>query len=107
MRSILYHAILVSAVNKEDIHIAYRKARAIFGDLTSEIVESRRSALYSFFIAPDGFSEGSEWFQEEKARRQEFQEWLEAEDALFVDWAEVAYGPKIVVSKIQEERDKQ
>lgn len=100
MGSIIYHAILVSAVNKEDIQIVHRKARSIFGDLVSEIVESRRSAVYSFFIAPDGFSESSEWFKEEKARRQEFQEWLEAEDTLFVDWAEVAYGPRMVVSKI-------
>lgn len=82
MGYIRHNAIVVTAdgnnLARERLNIAYKKAKELFGDLVSEIVDSPWNKHRSFFIAPDGSKEGWEPSNEFDLKRTEFADFLDS-----------------------------
>jgi hypothetical protein len=75
MGYIKHHGIAVTSYGK-DICKAHKKAKKIFGDRTSEILNSEMNNYQSFFIAPDGSKEGWEESNAGDNQRKSFVKWV-------------------------------
>lgn len=95
MGFIAHHAIICTSWDKESLEDARTKAVEIFGsEAVSLVAASQMNGYGSFFVAPDGSKEG--WVDSDLGdqKRNEFLDWLSAEDQseLFADCVEVQYG---------------
>jgi hypothetical protein len=96
MGYIKHHTIVVTSWKKDYINDARNKAIGLFKDLASAdslvspILEGIVNTQYSFFIAPDGSSEG--WSESDQCNhaRNEYLNWLESNNR--VDFVEVMFG---------------
>ena len=105
MGFIAHNAVICTSFQKEKIWKAHVKAAELFGDLVSNLVESKINGYSSFFIAPDGSKEG--WSESDKydELRGEFEQWLRQErdnDDLWIDWVDVKYGGDLEKDYIEE-----
>lgn len=90
-----HHAVLVTCWSQKTAKRARRKARRLFRELVSKIVESPLNGFWTFFVAPDGSKE--EWDESfaYDRRRAAFVAWLRrqaSEHNTLLDWVEVQYG---------------
>src|SRR5262245_53808179 len=79
---------------------AHDKAKEIFGNRVSEIIEPQVNGECSFFVGPDGSKEGWNASEEGNQQRAKFIEWLRSNSALYLDWIEVEFGGDGGVGKI-------
>ncbi len=91
MGMIVHNAIMVTECSESCMEKAYTKAKEIFGDLCSEIINSPFNGYQSFFIAPDGSKEGWEDSDIFDRKRGDFFEWW-TEQGLSGDVVELTYG---------------
>ncbi|WP_439132501.1 hypothetical protein [Polaribacter sp.] len=76
MGYIKHHAITVTSSIDELIKEAHSKAKDIFKERTSEILNSKTNGYKSFFIAPDGSKEGWEESNKGNKQRNTFVDWI-------------------------------
>jgi len=57
MGMIRHHAIVVTSFYKEEAHHWQSEAKAIFGQLVSDVIPGTHNGYFSFMIAPDGSKE--------------------------------------------------
>jgi hypothetical protein len=99
MGTMRHHGMLVTTLNEDLAKRAHAKAVELFGDLVSEMKESKVNGYMSFAvfaIFPDGSKEGWGDSDEGDANRAKFKAWLQAplyEDGYSpFDWVDVQYG---------------
>lgn len=90
----LHHAIIVTAEIEGHINAAYYEAKRIFGETISPIIHSKYNAVDSFYIPPDGSSEGWAESTAGDERRAKFIECLKALRArnIYTQWVEVQFA---------------
>jgi hypothetical protein len=97
-----HHAIIVTSpfTLEKQLETAHRKASEIF-PYVSPLAPGVINGVRSFFIPPDGSSEGREESEQGDMQRQEFINWLIthsneelefSEDMSVLQWVEVQYG---------------
>ncbi len=91
MGYINHHAIVATSWDEKYLAEAHKKALEIFGETCTEIVISPVNRYATFFVAPDGSKEGWESSNEGNERRDEFDNWLKANDN-YVEAVEIYYG---------------
>jgi hypothetical protein len=91
-----HHSIIVCG-QEQSIYNAHAKAKYIFDDLVSNVIESS-NGYYSFFIAPDGSKEGWPRSNDLNLARNEFIEYLK-KDGL-IDWVEVQFANELGEDKM-------
>lgn len=103
MGIIAHHAIVVTALTKNDIKKAQKKAERIFG-FKPEIQGPVINGYMSFFIGPDGSKEGWDASEEGNDRREGFVEWLNKQDyeddSSPYEWVEIMYSGDLDTTKI-------
>jgi len=87
-----HHAIIVTASSGEGINKVHAKACEIFGELCSEIIDSKMNGYATFFVAPDGSKEGWQDSDEGDERRTEFKDWLKIDRHYSIEAVEIYYG---------------
>ena len=99
-----HHTIIVSGSYGDWIDKAHKEARELFGNLVSEIIDSRQNFMCSFFIAPDGSKEGWSESNDGDYNRFKFKFWLNKQryddNSSPLDWIEVFYGDDLGEAKI-------
>lgn len=96
MGYIKHHAIVVTSYKDEAINLAHAKAKDIFNQKVSEILESEMNSYKSFFIPPDGSKEGWEDSEKGDYQRKMFVDWIkeqnEEDGSNSLDFCEFFYG---------------
>lgn len=91
MGYIKHHGIAVTSCIDELIKEAHAKAKSVFKELTSEILNSETNGYKSFFIAPDGSKEGWQTSNNSNDARNAFLDWFKDSDN-YCDYIEVVFG---------------
>lgn len=79
MGYIKHHAIVVISFDEELLKKAHRKAKKIFGEQVSKVMETPVNVEFTFYIGPDGSKEGWSESDAGNAKRDEFIEWVEGQ----------------------------
>jgi hypothetical protein len=90
-----HHTIIVTGWSRKATKRARRRARRLFYELVSKIVESPLNGFWTFIIAPDGSKE--EWDESfaYDRRRAAYVAWLSRhahDGSSLLDWVEIQYG---------------
>ena len=95
MSFIQHHAIIVTSVDRKLLTKAYKKAFDIF-DWISPMSPDMINGWASFFIPPDGSSEGWQQSTDGDNKREKFIKWIEKQrdkdGTTSLDYCEVQYG---------------
>ena len=96
MGYIKHQAIAVTIGIEQPIKEAHTKAKSIFKERVSEIINSETNGYKSFFIAPDGSKEGWETSQEGDRQRDTFVKWINSkayeDGSNSISFCEFSYG---------------
>lgn len=105
MGHIRHHSIIVTGMDKESVATAHHKAKELFAavhepfsvgspTLVSDVVKTGMNGFSSFFVAPDGSSEGWETSERGDSARTQFLLWLNShrESLFYIDWVAVQFG---------------
>lgn len=93
MGYIKHNAICVTSFDSEEIKVLHKKAREIFEELVTEIIEGVINGYASFFIAPDGSKEGWSESNEYDKKRKEFKDLIK-NGSFYCEFVDVAYDEK-------------
>lgn len=96
MGYIRHHAIIITCYFDELTKKAHEKAKEIFKERTSELLESYVNGYKSFFIAPDGSKEGWEDSRIGDLQREIFTKWIDEQayedGSNSISFCEIYYG---------------
>lgn len=105
MGHIRHHAIVVTGMDKEAVATAHHKAKELFAPVTeafavdnrtlvSEIIIAGANGFSSFFVAPDGSSEGWALSARGDDARTQLLLWLNShrESLFYIDWVAIQFG---------------
>lgn len=92
MGYIKHNAICVTCFDKEQTNRLHDKAKEIFGELVTEIIESAINQYYSFFVAPDGSKEGWKDSDEYDIKRKKYKQFIKENNHNFLcEYVDVTY----------------
>ena len=105
MGYIKHHSIAVTSCNDKIIKVAHTKAKSIFNNRTSEILNSDINNYKSFFISPDGSKEGWDDSKKGDNQRKTFINWINQQayedGSNSISYCEFFYGDTDGNSKIE------
>ena len=96
MGYIRHHAIIVTSGIDDLIELAHAKAKEIFEETVSPIVNSATNGYRSFMVGPDGSKEGWNTSDIGNHKRQQYVSWIESQayndGSNSLSYAELFYG---------------
>ena len=88
------HNVIVVVGFDNDVGVAWQKAKDLFEEKLTDIVEGKGNGYCSFMIVPDGSKEGWETSNEWDEKREEYWKWLNAYETKESEWGKK--GTKII-----------